>query len=117
MLGTPFEGGGIQGFGESVCTELCGGTIGFAWFFWNSAPHSSYFPLTLEYCASAYSYPADPRNYVLGPPPNFVEDNVVAEFGCTIGGTYHTPVPYTNCDPGATALEPSTWSNVKAMYR
>ncbi|MCK4548017.1 MAG: hypothetical protein KAW17_11320 [Candidatus Eisenbacteria sp.] len=118
ILGNPFLGGGIQAFGESVCTEagICGDVLTFAYFIWGSAAFPTYLPLTLEYGPSAYSYPTNPHNYVLGPAPDFVEDNVVAEFGCTIGGTYHTMVPYWNC-PGNTAVEPSTWSNVKAMYR
>jgi hypothetical protein len=118
ILGDPFAGGGVQAFGECVCTDVCDGTIGFAWFVWGAYAYTTVLPLTLDYCASGYSYPTDPHNYVLACADfNFEEDVTVAEFGCTIGGVYPILVPYDGCDPGATAVDPTSWSNVKAMYK
>jgi hypothetical protein len=118
VLGDPFAGGGIQGFGTCVCTELCGGTIGFAYFVWGAFPYPTYLPLTLFYCPSNYSYPADPHNYVLAcAEHNFEEDRVISEHGCTIGGDHWETVPYDDCDVQATATDPTTWGNIKAMYK
>jgi hypothetical protein len=118
VLGDPFAGGGVQAFGQSVYPYIdCGGTIGFAYFVWGAFAYSSYLPLTLDYCASAYSYPTSPHNYVLGIAPDFVEDPTTSEFGCTIGGVYPVVVPYEDCEPTGTPTERTTWSKVKSRYK
>jgi hypothetical protein len=118
VLGDPWNGGGIQAFGECVCSEYCADVMTFAYFFWNAGPYLDALPVTLFYCPSAYSYPTEPHNYVLACADyNFVEDNVASEHGCTIGGTHWETVPYEDCDPEVTATEPTTWGNIKAMYK
>jgi hypothetical protein len=116
LLGNPLVGGGIQAFGESVCSAVGCGPVGFAYTFINTAGVSSYLPMTLSYCQSAYAYPSEPHNYVLGPGPEFIEDVMVSEHGCTLGGVNAETVPYFDCN-GGTAVDATSWSNVKAMYR
>jgi len=117
ILGDPLVGGGIQTFG--VCLrpdELapCGGMIGFAWIALLASQTGVL--ATWSYIPSGYSF--DPGyNYFLDCTVNYVIDPTVSEHGCTINGTHWEAVPYDDCHPEATATEPSTWSNVKAMYR
>jgi len=113
VLGDPWTGA-ISGFGELVEAPFGCGVVPFAWFFWNTALYTG--AVTLDYAASVYSYPTDPHNYVLGAAPDYVEDVVVSQHGCMIKGTYAETVPYADCN-GVTAVEPTTWSNVKAMYK
>jgi hypothetical protein len=117
ILGDPFVAVGIQSLGGVVAPDLaCGGLVMFGYFSTgNLAPYLGALPITLAYCPSAYSYAADPHNFVID--ENFVEDNVVSEHGCTIGGVHWEPVPYDDCNPQATATDPTTWSNVKSMYK
>jgi hypothetical protein len=118
VLGNPWAGGGIQAMGSCACTQVdCGGTVGFAWFIWGAYAYPTYLPVTLDYCMSGYSYPAEPHNYVLGCAPDFVEDPTVSHHGCTIWGVYPELVPYADCNPDITATDPTTWSNVKSMYK
>ncbi len=118
VLGDPFTGGGIQAFGQTAYPYVdCGGTIGFAYFVWGAFQYPTYLPLTLEYCASGYSYPTTPHNYVLGASPDFVEDSINSQYGCTIGGVYPVAVPYDDCEPSGTATERTTWSRVKSRYK
>jgi len=120
VLGDPFDGGGVQGFGWPVdASWSCAGTVGFAWLIWNAHQYPDHLPLTLEYCASTYSYAGDPHNYVLGSPPDFEEDPTVSQHGCTIGGEHWEQSPYyEDCDPtGPTAAEEKTWGNMKEMYK
>jgi hypothetical protein len=118
VLGNPLAGGGIQTFGGDTFPTYptCGNVLGFAWITSGLAGYPTALPITLDYCASAYSYPADPHNYVLGPAPDFMEDSTNLHFGCTIGGMYPILVPYEDCNLN-TAVEPTTWSGVKSMYR
>jgi hypothetical protein len=118
VLGNPLGTGGIQGFGESVCpaVEPTCGVVGFAYFVWGAYAYPTYLPVTLDYVGSAYSYPTDPRTFVLGPGPWYEEDLAVSTHGCTIWGMYPEVVPYADCH-GVTATDPVSWSNVKAMYR
>jgi hypothetical protein len=116
VLGDPWTTGAIATFGETVCAQVeCGGIVGFGWFVWGAYGFPTYLPRTLNYRPSAYSYPTDAHNYVLGPPPMYEEDLVVSAHGCVIKGV--STETYPDCDPGATAVEPTTWSNVKAMYK
>jgi hypothetical protein len=118
LLGDPWAGGGIQAFGELVLPHVdAGGSVVYAWFVWGAYSYTGFLPVTLEYCASEYSYPASPHNYVLGPAPNFIEDTVNLEFGCTIWGVCPVAVPYEDCDPETTPTDPTTWSKVKEMYK
>lgn len=116
VLGNPLATGGIQGFGESVCPLLDCGQIGFAYFVWGAYAYPTYLPVILSYTGSAYSYPDDPRTFVLGPGPLYEEDLTVSTHGCTIWGVHAETVPYFDCT-GGTAVDPTSWSNVKAMYR
>ena len=114
FLGAAFDGGVIQTFGEDVVSPWPCGMLLFAYFSFQTSVLDP--DMELFYCDSAQSYPLDPHNYVLGPPPGFVEDDVVGAHGCTILGIHWEVVPYSDC-AGATATEATTWSNVKAMYK
>ena len=114
VLGDPMMGGGIQTF--AVCKEPvvpCGGLVPFAWANYNGVAS----PGEWCWCLSEYSYPTTPRNYFIDCSPGLIKDDVISYHCAWIGVPPQETVPFTDCDPGATATDATTWSNVKALYR
>jgi hypothetical protein len=103
LVGDPFNGGGVQTFGETVEPSEPGGAVVFAWFRWYA--FSPYLPLMLDYCASTYTYPGDPHNSVIGPSPDYEYTRVESEHGCTIGADHWELVPYSDCFPVPDGLQ------------
>lgn len=120
-LSEPPKRGILWAFPCIIPDPLCGGVICFA-DCWMKAAQQTPRPFDMVYIPSNLSYGASPRNYVMDCSPKYVQDVTYSEHGCRIGGIYPDDAPpelppYEDCDPGATATDATTWSNVKAMYR
>lgn len=72
------------------------------------------YPVRLDYVKSAYTEGGNPRVYVQDCSPQYREDVIDLEdtYGCIIGGTWPT-----ESDSVVTAVEQTTWSTLKSLYR
>ena len=108
--------GGILAFGECLEPVVpCGGMIGFAYVAL-LGPMVTGAMGQVDYVPSVFSNESG-LNYFLDCSTGYIVDPTYSEHGCTLNGVHPEMVPYEDCDPGATATELNTWSNVKAMYR
>ncbi|GEM_PF-6316748 len=117
VSGDPFGDGCMQVLGETIEPDIpWQGTFCFAYARLNTYDLMPWWPVTLSYSPSAYTYPADPHNFVTGPPPDFEESPVLGEHGMTIGGPHSEETPYLSCS-GPSASELETWGGIKERYR
>jgi hypothetical protein len=118
IQGNPhYSTGGILAFGECLEPVVpCGGMLGFAYVALGPSSQTSTMGL-VSYVPSPFSNAADPHNSFFDCSLEFLEDRVFSEHGCTFNGVHPEAVPYADCHPDITPTVPSTWSNVKAMYR
>jgi|GEM_PF-4059449 len=96
VQGDPFDGGVRQEFGEILTSEDPFHPIVFAYFPWDAAGDPDCLPITLEYSPSSYTYPDEPRNFVIDE-SGTEELTVITEHGCTIGHGHWDVVPYEDC--------------------
>jgi len=90
VLGNPIEAHG--GWGGLACLvgHTCLGDpvthlAPFASAYFDLSAHTDYLPIEVQYSPSPHAFPGDPRSFVLGPEPDFIEDPTVQEKGCVIG--------------------------------
>ena len=117
LFGDPWAApGGAFGFGTDIePIAPCGGVYCFAFGVFNYNDLAGFLPVVLSYGGSSYTTPVCDK--VAGPAPYYITVCVHSTHGCTIGDVHFETVPYTDCDPGATAVDETTWGGVKAMYR